>query len=117
MGAFYLQLLGISMAAKLIDGVTVNLRGTEFVVPPLTFGQLKRLAPQIEALSVGGQAATTASIAGAIAIVQSALSSNYPDITVEQVEDLLDTKNMATVIQAIMGNSGLVQSGEALAGN
>ena len=59
---------------------------------------------------------------GVCEIVHAALSRNYDDLTIEQVEDIIDLRNAGAVIQAVMGQSGLTQSkdaapGEAPAGN
>ena len=104
------------MAQKLIDGQTVTLRGQDFIIPPMTFGQLKRLAPQFATLQKGGEL-TTDSMDAIIAVIHAAMQPNYPETTRETVEDLLDPTNITAAINAIMGASGLTKSGEAQAGN
>lgn len=100
----------------LIDGVVIRMGGRDWTVPPLTFKQLRRLQPQLERLARIGAAATPEQIASVSDIVQTALSRNYPDVTVEDVEDMLDLGNAARVIGAILTGSGLT-SGEARPGS
>lgn len=100
----------------MIEGAKINMGGQDWIVPALTFGQLKRLMPKINTLSAGGD--MDASQMDAITeVVQAAMSRNYPEMTVEKVADMLDMANAGPVVRAVMGQSGLVPSGEAQAGN
>lgn len=98
---------------NLIPGNTVNLGGTQYVVPPLSFKQLRMLLGKISLISTIGGVPTDEQMDAIIDVVLASLSRNYPDATREQVEDMLDLGNAAPVIQAIMGASGLEQ-GEAV---
>lgn len=102
--------------AELFDGATVRMGGRDWTVPPLTFRQLRRLQPQLERLARINAAATPEQIGAVSEIVQAALSRNYPDITVDEVEDMLDLGNAGRVIAAILSSSGLVP-GEARPGS
>jgi hypothetical protein len=99
----------------LIDGVSVRMGGRDFTIPPLTLGMVKRLAPQLE--KMGG--ADPASISGpeaadaCVTVIHAALKRNYPELTQDEVEELLDLGNMQKVTHAVMGISGLIPSGEA----
>ena len=98
--------------SDLIDGIAVKMGGKEYIVPPLTFKQLQKLEPSIALISSLKGAPTGKQYDAVISIVQTALSRNYPDLNAEAVSGLLDLGNMRSVIQAIMGVSGLVSSGE-----
>src|SRR5581483_9382921 len=98
--------------ADLIDGVIVHMGGRDWTVPPLTFKQLRRLQPQLERLATIGAAATPEQIVAVSEIVQAALSRNYPNFTIDDVEEMLDLGNAARVIAAILTGSGLT-TGEA----
>jgi len=96
------------------------LGGIEYVVPPLSFRQLQNLQPEIAKLStIGNSIPSLDQLTTVATIVQSALSRNYPDVTIDTVLDALDLGNMNKIIPAIMGVSGLEakrgESGEAVA--
>lgn len=98
---------------EIIDGVKIKMGGKEYEVPALSFGQLRRLMPKIASLSAIGADIQPEQMDAITEIVHAALSRNYPDITREAVEDMIDLRNAGAVISAVMGQSGLVPSGEA----
>jgi len=90
-----------------IPGVAVMMGGREWTVPPLTLGQLRRLMPKVRELSeIGAQMGET-QIGVLVEIVAAALQRNYPDITAETVENLLDLGNAGRVLNAVLTGSGL----------
>ncbi|HUE67183.1 MAG TPA: hypothetical protein VMP38_03300 [Candidatus Acidoferrum sp.] len=96
-------------------GVKVQMGGIEYMVPPLTLGQLRRLEPKIRAMSdlppdAGG--ISTEQIDAIGEIVSTALSRNYPDMTPERVLELIDVANAREVILAVLTGAGL-KPGEA----
>lgn len=91
----------------MIPGVMVAMGGQEWTVPPLTLGQLRRLMPKVRQLTeIGAQMGET-QIGVLIEIVAAALTRNYPDITAETVENLLDLGNAGPVLNAVLTGSGL----------
>jgi hypothetical protein len=57
--------------------------------------------------------ATIENFIGQVAqIIFLALQRNYPEITQEEVEDLLDMTNATTVLRVILEVSGFVPAGE-----
>lgn len=102
----------------IIDGARIRLRGREFTIPPLTLAAIKRLTlngsiAAINAASASG-AMSVEQIDAALALVYEAMRPNYPDITVDEIADLVDMGNMKPVVQAVMAQSGFVE-GEAAA--
>jgi hypothetical protein len=95
-----------------IDGVTVRMGGADWVIPPLNFRLLRKLQTRLADLTaLGRSGAPTADVMDAVVdLVHPAMQRNYPEITREQVEDMLDMGNMGPTIQAIMGASGVVQT-------
>ena len=91
----------------MIPGVTMTMGGSEWVVPPLTLGQLRRLMPKVRELSEIGAQMGENQIAILVEIVAAALHRNYPDATAEAVENLLDLGNAAAVLNAVLTGSGL----------
>ena len=93
----------------MIPGVAVIMGGREWTIPPLTLGQLRRLMPKVRQLSdISAQMGET-QIGVLVDIVAAALQRNYPDITTEIVENLLDLGNAAPVLNAVLTGSGLRQ--------
>jgi len=100
----------------LIEGVKINLGGTEYVVPPLSFKQLRTLQPKMGVLSSVGSMPNEDQLDVIVEVIHMALSRNYPDLTTDQVSEALDLGNMKLILPAILGVSGLVTSGEGKAG-
>jgi hypothetical protein len=92
----------------MIPGVTIVMGGIDWVVPPLTLGQLRRLASTISAVDGADR---EVAISAMIRIVTEAMSRNYPEITDEAVSELLDLGNTRDVVSAVLANSGLRQGG------
>lgn len=102
------------------EGMPITIGGVEYIVPPLSFRKVKQLQPEIDKLSQINAASVTANSSEAtevmIKIIHSALQRNYPEITIDELEDMLDLANVRTIIQAVMGISGFVPGG-AVAGS
>ena len=99
--------------ARLIDGAEVSMGGYTWVVPALTFGQLKKLDADLMAintLSIGDKK----SLEACARIIHAALSRNYADLTVANVSDILDLRNARLALGAVTGQSGLVPNAAAV---
>jgi hypothetical protein len=93
--------------AGVIPGVIVAMGGQQWTVPPLTLGQLRRLMPKVRQLTeIGAQMGET-QIGVLVEIVTAALQRNYPEMTTEAVENLLDLANAGPVLNAVLTGSGL----------
>jgi hypothetical protein len=103
----------------MIPGVAITIGGENWVIPPLTLGQLRRLMPKLRDLTEIGAAMGEVEIEILVEIVATALQRNYPDITSDKVENLLDLGNAGAVLKAVLTGSGLKPSetpmGEAAA--
>lgn len=105
----------------MIDGITIRLGEREFVVPSLTFAQVRRFqadgtldkVPALGAVCLAHPETMTA----AEAVLFAALSRNYPDLKREELADLLDLSSVEAAVDAVMGATGLkrriAQQGEA----
>ena len=91
----------------MIPGVVVAMGGRDWLVPPLTLGELRRLMPMVRQLTEIGASMGEAQITVLVEIVTAALQRNYPDVTLEEVENLLDLGNAASVLNAVLTGSGL----------
>lgn len=101
----------------MVAGINIQLGGKDYIVPPLSFKKLRELEGDIKALAkLEGPATqyTGEQLQVFLRIVQAALSRNYPDMTIEDVEEVLDLGNVRPVVAAILGVSGLEKTtGEA----
>lgn len=89
-------------------------RGGEWVVigdeayriPPLGFRAVQELADDVADLANIGARPTPAQMGTVARIVQAAMARNYPDITTEQVDDMLDLGNYQAVLGAVLHIGG-----------
>jgi len=91
----------------MLPGVTIAMGGRDWLVPPLTLGQLRRLMPKVRQLTEIGASMGETQIGVLVEIVAAALQRNYPEATVEMVENLLDLGNASAVLNAVLTGSGL----------
>ena len=98
----------------MIPGVAVAMGGQDWIIPPLTLGQLRRLMPEVRQLTEIGASMGETQINVLIDIVTAALQRNYPETTPENVENLLDLGNASAVLNAVLTGSGLKSSGAAM---
>jgi hypothetical protein len=91
----------------MIPGVTIAMGGRDWLVPPLTLGQLRRLMPKVRQLTEVGVSMGEAQIGVLVEIIATALQRNYPDTTAEMVENLLDLGNASSVLNAVLTGSGM----------
>ena len=98
----------------MIPGVEVAIGGETWLIPPLTLGQLRRLMPKVRQLTEVDASMGEPQIAVLVEIVASALQRNYPNVTFEQVENLLDLGNAGVVLNAVLTGSGLKTRGSPL---
>lgn len=87
-----------------IKGLAINLGGADFVVPPLSLGALEQLEERLKAFS--GDITDKSQVATAIDALHAALRRNYPEMTREQVADMIDVGNMIEAFEAVMDVSG-----------
>lgn len=102
----------------LIPGIEIEICGRTWTVPPLTLGQIRRMWPELSTLKTDRLMADPGVITSVVKFVTAALQRNYPDLTEEQVEEMLDIANAPAVFMAVMTGSGLKRSvglGEAMA--
>lgn len=91
----------------MIPGTAIAMGGQDWTIPPLTLGQLRRLMPKVRQLTEIDAAMGETQIGVLVEIVGAALQRNYPDMTLETVENLLDLGNAGVVLNAVLTGSGL----------
>lgn len=101
------------MSITKFPGVSVILAGAAFVIPALSLRQIRGLQDRLAAYTGGMDASSTELV---LDTVHAALTRNYPDLTLDQVAEWVDMRNMRELMDAVMGVSALterVESGEA----
>jgi hypothetical protein len=98
----------------MLPGVTISMGGRDWLVPPLTLGQLRRLMPKVRQLTEIGASMGETQITVLVEIVAAAMQRNYPEATAEMVENLLDLGNASAVLNAVLTGSGLKPSDNRL---
>jgi hypothetical protein len=99
---------GETKMGEMIDGVRIKMGREERVVPPLSLGQLRRLQNDIKLVGeIEDGKISEDRMNAAVRIIHAALSRNYPDLTIEKVEEMVDLGNIAQIIAAVAGVSGL----------
>jgi len=91
----------------MFPGVTIAMGGQDWIVPPLTLGQLRRLMPKVRQLTGIGASMGETQIGVLVEIVAAALQRNYPEATADMVDNLLDLGNASAVLNAVLTGSGL----------
>jgi hypothetical protein len=100
-------------------GVAMRLGPSTWIVPPLSLGQVKKLRPLLAQVTKTSRAMIEAEKNGEqvdpesinqlfecyVPVIQAALSRNYPDITVDDVEAMLDMGNHNQALMAAMGKA------------
>lgn len=88
----------------------------EYIIPALSLGQIKRFLKKIEQMQEGVNQGGVENFDTISQIIHAALSRNYPALTIEDLDEMLDMSNLMTIFNAVLGASGFAQ-GELLAGN
>lgn len=92
-----------------LNGTEMNLNGKSFVVPALNFTRLKALREEMQLLKEANlnDALDDTQIEASITIIHTALTRNYPDLSRDEVEDLVDLHNLPQLMGCIMGVSAV----------
>jgi len=101
----------------MIDGPRVTLGGAERILAPLTLKTLKKISPRLAVLKTlySNAIPTTENLSLISEMVLASLNRNYPDITMEELDDWLDTGNLMPVFITVLRGSGMQEKspGEA----
>lgn len=103
---------------KLIKGITVNMGGADYIIPPLNLDQVEELLPEINSFKdlVALHAMTKEQRDTLLKVTLAAMNRNYPEMTTEELRKLIDAGNALEVWLGIMGVSGLKKSMDSLTG-
>jgi len=93
-----------------IPGIELDFGGGQIrLVPPLALGDLELLQDRIQAMQAAGSAVNKESIGTVIDATHAALKRNYPEVTREEVGELVDVGNMFEVMQALLDVAGVLR--------
>jgi hypothetical protein len=101
----------------MLPGVTIEIGGREWTVPPLTLGQIRRLGAAIATLGTDRPLLDGETVGAIVTVVTAAMQRNYPDLTEDAVAELLDMATAPAVFLAVLTGSGFKRGapGEDLA--
>lgn len=91
-------------------GVWVVLGGDEYQIPPLNFGAIQALQDKMKVIQGMSGVPTMEQMRVVAEVVQMAMKRNYPDITVDEIVEMLDLGNFMKVFDALLGQSGYTKS-------
>jgi hypothetical protein len=90
------------------EGEKITLGGVEYVVPSLTVKQAKTLWPTIKELDRGVTVDNLpAKYDDMLTVIHAALSRNYPQLKIEELEEMVDMGNIRLLMKAATAQSGL----------
>lgn len=92
-----------------IKGTEIEINGEKRICPPLNLRAIEQVQEKLksfDAKSPFDQLPIVAEVA------HLALVRNYPEITLDELKDGIDLGNMTEIMNAVMGVSNLVKSGE-----
>jgi len=99
------------MSAPKIPGKLMALGGVEYVLAPLNAAAVKLYRDQIKNVFVGG----IPDIELIAKLAHASLARNYPDMSLANVEEIIDYENMFEVWESLLNLSGLVaQAGKMM---
>lgn len=94
----------------MIEGTSIKIGETIYVIPPMNLRLLKKYGGELAKMSslkdTDNQTKFDA-MAAVVPIVHECVKRNYPDVTLEMMEDMIDLANFRPIIEAIMGLSGI----------
>jgi hypothetical protein len=91
----------------MIKGKEIELGGKMYVVPPLSLSKVEYYQDQLVNFTGGLDPKSVKLVSE---VTHAAIARNYPDMTLEEVKDILDLGNMVEVFQAVLQVSGFVMS-------
>ena len=96
-----------------IPGTRVNLGGQDYILAPLNLFQVETLHEQILQLNAPSDNMRE-NIERSLPLILASLQRNYPDITLDELRNLIDLGNFAACTRAVVEISGYApaQSGE-----
>jgi hypothetical protein len=99
----------------MIPGTPVEMSGQEWIIPPLTVRLLTALAPEIKIIRDGTSGVDLAMTLAIAKVVLTAMRRNYPNLTEDQLADMLDMGNLLPAFLATLRGPTIGGTPETLA--
>ncbi|MBV8061455.1 MAG: hypothetical protein JO253_08050 [Alphaproteobacteria bacterium] len=97
------------MTTPRVKGTAIDFAdGSTLIVPPLSLASVEALQDRLVNYKGG-----LGDVSVVIDALHASLKRNYPDMTRDQVAELVDIANMQDVMLAVMNTSGLKSKGDA----
>lgn len=87
-----------------VKGIAIDFSGRVLVVPPLNLKSLQQLQERLEKFQ---GSISPESVETVIEATHAALLRNYPELSKDEVSEMIDLGNMMEVMEAVMDVSGL----------
>jgi len=98
----------------MLEGLIIKIGEVDRTVPPLKLKDLRRLGPKLKELREIDGVPNDEQYETILDVIGSALRRNYPDMSRDVIDDVIDTANMLPLLNAVMNVSGLEKTkGEA----
>lgn len=101
----------------MFDGVKIRMGEGWRFVPALSLKDVRLLGEKLQSLRAGIELEGEEKREALLDVIHTAMQHNYPEMTRSDLESLISLKNLKEIVPAIMGQSGLYESGEADAGS
>lgn len=89
------------------DGIKITLAGHEVTVPSMNLRQIKQYGKEMVELQKKSDIDIFDRMASFLPMICDVLNRNYPGLTTEHLEDVLDMGNFTVVFQAAMNASDI----------
>jgi len=90
------------------EGTKVKLGGVEYVVPSLSVKQARALWGDILSMDEGiTKENLPDKYAAMLKVIHAALTRNYPDVKLEEIEEHVDVANIRDLVRIVCGRSGV----------
>lgn len=93
------------MSAPLFRGPEIQLGGTAYVLPPLSFGALEDCQARLQLISTGSAGDPMELQAAFVDIIHAALLRNYPELPRETVRNHVDWDSAPELFRLVMERS------------
>lgn len=94
----------------MIEGKKVEMGGRVFIVPPLPMKVFRTNPEWLKAIRDLSDIPDETASAAMVGLIHAAIHRNHPEVTVDELEELLDVRTALMALAAVMDMSGFVQA-------
>ena len=103
-----------AVTAPRFRGQSFTLGGKEFVVPPLSMRAVVDLKPELARIADADSESPLTHLEACARVILSALQRNYPELTYDELGDLIDMGNIVALLEAVTGRGIPTPSADAV---